>query len=83
MDVSGIWGTQVEIFAKATMVDTPVCVFCKYGNQFRWLMYAPVQPWSFAGSVNKASVISVGQHAGEVIYIAAIGHHFEPFERIY
>ena len=43
MEVDGKWGTVIEFFAIATMLATPVCVFCQYNlSSFKWLTYGPL-----------------------------------------
>jgi hypothetical protein len=43
MDISGEWATEVEVFALASLLATPVCVFSPCGvNIFKWLTYEPI-----------------------------------------
>ena len=36
------WATEVEIFATATLLNTPIWIFAPYGKNLRWLKYAPL-----------------------------------------
>ena len=36
------WGTEVEIFAFASITSTPVYVFSRYGEGMKWLEYKPL-----------------------------------------
>ena len=43
MDKAGVWGTDVEVFAFASMVNTTVYVYCPVGESYQWLPYRPVR----------------------------------------
>ena len=44
MDKPGQWATEVEIYALASMLATPICVFSPYGpDTFKWLTYEPIR----------------------------------------
>lgn len=80
MDEAGVWGTEVEIFAMATMTNTPVYVYSRYGERHQWLCYPPVLPEGSSVAVNSSD--DDGLHSGEAIYITNVGQHFEPVTRI-
>lgn len=62
---NGVWGTEVEIFAMATILNTSICVYSKYGNAYRWLEYKPLDSCS-------------EDNSRECIMISNVSHHFEP-----
>lgn len=62
----GTWGTEVEIFAMATILNSRIYVYSKYGNDNKWLVYKPL----------KTDMKDI--HADEVIMISNLSHHFEP-----
>lgn len=35
------WATEIEIFATATLLQCPIYVWCKYGQEMRWVRYQP------------------------------------------
>ncbi|KAL8581212.1 hypothetical protein ACOMHN_038313 [Nucella lapillus] len=65
MKIDRTWATEVEIFAAATLLDTPVYVFTREapGRQPQWLKYGPV--WQ-----------SASLKTDRAIYIMNLGHHF-------
>ena len=45
MDASGVWGTELEILAAATMLQAPVYTYTQINsNSYRWLRYLPLSP---------------------------------------
>ena len=36
------WGSHIEIFAIATMLNTDIYVYCLYGNSMRWKVFRPL-----------------------------------------
>ena len=45
MDVSGVWGTELEILAAATMLQAPVYTYTQINSKsYRWLRYLPLSP---------------------------------------
>ena len=76
MDKIGTWGTEVEIFAVATMTYTQVYVFSRHGIHYQWLKYTPVL------RDGDSPMPSCDLHTGEAIYISNIGQHFEPVRPI-
>ena len=62
----GVWGTEVEIFALATILNTTVFVFSKCGETTKWLPYEPL----------KKDVGSAHDH--ECILLNNLHEHFEP-----
>ena len=62
----GVWGTEVEIFALATILNTTVFVFSKCGETTKWLPYEPL----------KKDVVSAHDH--ECILLNNLHEHFEP-----
>ena len=50
MDRSGVWGTEIEILAAATLLQAPLYTYTQTNsNSYRWLRYLPMSP---AHSVN-------------------------------
>jgi hypothetical protein len=77
MDNDGVWGTEVEIFAAATMLRTPIYVFSLYGAHYQWLRFSPV-PDSYGIIAVTDETDEDELHSGEAIYITNVGQHFEP-----
>ena len=45
MDVSGVWGTELEILAAATMLQAPVYTYTQINSKsYRWLRDLPLSP---------------------------------------
>ena len=42
METPRSWATEVEIFATATLLNTPIWIFAPYGKNLRWMKYAPL-----------------------------------------
>ena len=42
METPRSWATEVEIFATATLLNTPIWIYAPYGKNLRWMKYAPV-----------------------------------------
>ena len=61
---NGVWATDVEIVAIATLLQTTVFVFTDYNGTRRWLPYKPL----FHQDV---------QRFDECIYLANVCAHFE------
>jgi len=36
------WGTDTEILALATMLQTKIFVFCEYASRYQWIQYLPL-----------------------------------------
>ena len=63
----GTWGTMVEMFAMATILNKPIYIFTKQGNYNKWLKYKSLIP-------DDKDI-----HSDEVIMMSNIsGFHFEP-----
>lgn len=62
----GNWGTEVEIFAMATILNCRIYVYSKCGNDNQWLEYKPL----------KTDTEDI--HTDEVVMISNLSHHFEP-----
>ena len=75
MRSNGVWATEVEIFAYATLLATPICVFGpnakdKAGNPvFKWQQYSQVCQVAPASGLTQSL---------KNIFISNIGHHYEP-----
>ena len=41
MENQGVWATEVEIFATATMLQTAICVYTSAGPDHKWLKFLP------------------------------------------
>ena len=65
----GVWATEVEIFAVATLLNTDMYVFTQEAKdrEPRWLRYAPIQ------QIN--SQLAPSKRA---IFISNLHHHFQP-----
>jgi len=45
MDVSGVWGTELEILAAVTLLQAPVYTYTQINsNSYRWSRYLPLSP---------------------------------------
>ena len=64
----GTWGTEVEIYAMATILNTRIFVFGNYGHVNKWLEFKPLPTNS-----NDLDV-----HSNEVILMNNLSHHYEP-----
>ena len=42
METPRSWATEVEIFATATLLNTPIWIYAPYGKNLRWMKYAPL-----------------------------------------
>ena len=58
----GVWATDAEILATASLLKTDVVVYSRYGENFRWLCY----PASF--KLDKLSA--------EAVYLTNLNEHF-------
>lgn len=67
MDEIGTWGTEIEIFAMATILNTAIYVYSKFGSCKKWLKYEPL--------TNNLKDYS---GCNEVIMLMNLSHHFEP-----
>ena len=61
----GVWGTEIEIFALATMLHSTVYVFSNCGMTTKWLPYRPLLE------------CAKDSHTDD-IFISNLSHHFEP-----
>ena len=62
----GTWGTEIEIFAMATILNSRIYVYSKCGEAKKWLEYKPL------------NTDVKGIHAYEVLMIRNLSNHFEP-----
>jgi len=62
----GTWGTEIEIFAMATILNCRIYVYSKHGKDNNWLEYKRL----------KTDMKDI--HADEVIMISNMSHHYEP-----
>ena len=65
----GVWGTEVEIFAVATILNTDMYIFTQEAKdrEPRWLRYAPIQDINTQLAPSK-----------NAIFISNLHHHFQP-----
>ena len=61
-----VWATDIEIHAAATMLQTPIMVYSKYGSCFKWLKFAPLN--------------NAFSHADESVYLVNASDHYEPIK---
>jgi hypothetical protein len=70
MCVDGIWATDTEIIATATMLETNIVIFTKVGSCWKWLPYSPVDG---ATSHNcQVYLVNKGHHYDLVLDVRAI-----------
>ena len=62
----GTWGTEVEIFALATILNATVYMYSQLGNSQKWLPCGPL--------IKSGKSI----HSDESIFIQNLNHHYEP-----
>ena len=62
----GTWGTEIEIFAMATILNTKIYIYSEHGATYKWLAYEPLTP------------ILDTVHKNEMIMIKNVFKHFEP-----
>ena len=74
MDKAGVWGTDVEVFAFASMVNTTVYVYCPVGESYQWLPYRPVR--------DVQPNVQVSAPAAASVYISNINSHFQPVVKV-
>lgn len=67
MSKDGEYGTDVEIFASASFLNTSIYVFAPWGEKFKWQHFAPLK-----------ETTSAFQKAKGNIYLCNINEHFEP-----
>ena len=65
METPRSWATEVEIFATATLLNTPIWIFAPYSKNLRWLKYAPL-------------LDNVSVHPGEAMFMVNSSMHFHP-----
>ena len=63
MEESGIWATDVEIMATATMLGCDAVVFAKFRHEMRWLRYP--------------ASLSLDQLSTTSIYLENLSDHFD------
>ena len=75
MDSSGVWGTEVEVLAFASMVNTTVYVYGPVGqNVYKWMPYRPLD-----GIQPNVQVLAP---AAGCIYLSNIDCHFQPVLKV-
>lgn len=65
MATDGVWGTEVEIFALATLLGNTVYVYSSCGLVNKWVPYAPLRQ-------------GIDNHCHEIILLKNLSAHFEP-----
>lgn len=79
MNEDGVWATDVEILALASMLATDVCVYSPCGLDaasnvvYKWLTYKPLP---------KVSPIAVFRKSRKAIYLSNMADHYVPVYRI-
>ena len=68
MDNVGTWGSEVEIFAFATMLNTDIYVYCKQGTEGKTAKWGWSRYYALDGTPNSESCI----------YLQNVCAHFEP-----
>lgn len=43
MSEEGVWGSEVEIFVAATLLQTPIAVFAAFGDRHLWQVFRPLR----------------------------------------
>lgn len=43
MNEEGVWGSEVEIFVAATLLQTPIAVFAAFGERYLWQVFKPLR----------------------------------------
>ena len=82
MAYNGVWGTDVETTAAATMLRIAVAVYAPFGNsKYRWQIYHPLGRAGTAAAGNDAAC-SNGQPDGSMMYLRNAHDHFEPVEQV-
>ena len=66
----GDYATEVEIFAAATFLGTPIWTFSPYGDSHRWQCHRPVSGLPTLFSLTE-----------KVMYIINMQEHFEPLSK--
>ena len=69
MQCLGVWATEVEIIAAASLLNAPIYVYALCGDSNKWLRY----------SADKANS---GLHQDECIYITNLNQHFETVKQM-
>jgi hypothetical protein len=72
----GVWGSDVEIFVAATLLQTPIAVFSAYGDrQYLWQVFEPIQTDE---EPQGAAAAAASTGSGFMIYLQNTNNHFEP-----
>ena len=61
------WGSDVEIYAIATLFQCPIYVFCNYAGSFRWVKFNSLFETSTVPPVPYISIANTGAHYNAVL----------------
>ncbi len=87
MKQDGTWGTELEIFAFATITQTTVYVYCSQGTSHeqqirRWLPYRPVSVDSSAPNQSAVYIQNLNEHFEPVLDVQDGEYSRPPYRRI-
>jgi OTU-like cysteine protease len=73
----GVWGSDVEIFVAATLLQTPIAVYSAFGDrQYLWQVFEPIRADDESQGAAAAATSQPG--SGFMIYLQNTNNHFEP-----
>jgi hypothetical protein len=88
MSYGGVWGSDVEIFVAATLLQTPIAVYAAFGErQHLWQIFEPVsdgnnneQHQPGAADEGAVGIVDVDRATsrGYMLYLRNSSNHFEP-----
>ncbi|ESO03254.1 hypothetical protein HELRODRAFT_173533 [Helobdella robusta] len=85
MHQEGVWGSEIEIFVAATLLNTPIAVFAAFGDRQLWQVfrpYAKVTGHNNNGVTSRnrnSSLTSSGTNEPTtMLYLHNSSNHFEP-----
>ena len=70
MQSLGVWATEVEIIAAASLLNATIYVYAQCGDSCKWLKHA-------------ADEASSGWHQDECIYMTNLNQHFETVKKMF
>jgi hypothetical protein len=74
----GVWGSDVEIFVAATLLQTPIAVFSAFGDrQYLWQVFEPIQT-DEEEPQGAAAAAAAQTRSSFMIYLQNTNSHFEP-----
>ena len=69
MQSLGVWATEVEIIAAASLLNATIYVYAQCGDSHKWLKYS-------------ADEANCGLHQDECIYITNLNQRFETVKKM-